>query len=163
RQFGKLTKVLLEMYRQHPEEEILPEYILQQYHMPSLKQAITELHFPSSPERLEEATYRLKYQELLAAQLKLHLLKISNQKLPGWVFQQVGEHFHQFYDQVLPFPLTNAQKRVIKEIRQDTLTGHQMNRLLQGDVGSGKTIVALLTMLIAMDNGFQACIMAPTE
>lgn len=163
RQLGKLTKTLVEQYIQLPTDELLPQSVMQSEQLLGIREAIRHIHFPASAAHLEQAVRRLKYQELLAAQLKMHLLKLSNQKYAGWRFEHIGTHFNNFYNNSLPFALTNAQKRVVKEIRQDTLTGWQMNRLLQGDVGSGKTIVALLTMLIAVDNGFQACIMAPTE
>lgn len=163
RQLGKLTRTLLEQYLKYPPDELLPEYILKSEQLIGIREALSNIHFPKSDAHLQAAKHRLKFQEFLAAQLKIQMLKLSHQKYAGWVFQHVGEHFNNFYNNLLPFPLTNAQKRVIKEIRKDTLTGYQMNRLLQGDVGSGKTIVALLTMLIAIDNGFQACIMAPTE
>lgn len=163
RQLGKLTKTLVEQYIKLPIDELIPQSVLEAEGLIGIREAIRHIHFPASPSHLEQATRRLKYQELLAAQLKLHLLKLSNQKYAGWRFENIGAHFNNFYKNALPFALTNAQKRVVKEIRKDTLTGWQMNRLLQGDVGSGKTIVALLTMLMAVDNGFQACIMAPTE
>ncbi len=127
-------------------------------------EAMCEVHFPSNPKQLTRAQARLKFEELFLIQLKLiQANKGRKLQAKGFVFSKVGEHFNQFYNHQLPFELTNAQKRVVKEIRADTNTGYQMNRLLQGDVGSGKTIVALLTMLIAIDNGFQACLMAPTE
>src|SRR6201994_2255775 len=126
--------------------------------------AYRNMHFPEDAVMLNEAIRRLKFEELFFIQLKLlknKLLRI--QKFRGHIFESVGHYFNEFYHHKLPFALTNAQKKVLKEIRQDTQRGVQMNRLLQGDVGSGKTVVALMSMLIAIDNGFQACIMAPTE
>src|SRR5690606_17997467 len=125
---------------------------------------VFNVHFPKSQELLAKAQFRLKFEEFFYLQLQL-LMKnmLQKQKIKGYIFEQVGEHFTEFYENHLPFELTNAQKRVVKEIRHDMGTGAQMNRLLQGDVGSGKTIVALMTALLALDNGFQACLMAPTE
>ncbi len=144
--------------------ESLPKYIIDKYHLISLEEAIIQIHFPSSTELLSKAKSRLKFEELFFMQLEHQLLKTNRvEKSQGFVFSTVGNAFNDFFNNYLPFPLTNAQKRVIKEIRNDLRTGHQMNRLLQGDVGSGKTLVALLSMLIAIDNGFQATIMAPTE
>ncbi len=145
-------------------KEFLPITILEKYKMMDRANAVREIHFPSNAKNLARAQARLKFEELFLIQLKL-LKANKGRKLysKGFVFSTVGEMFNHFYSNELPFELTNAQKRVIKEIRKDTNTGRQMNRLLQGDVGSGKTIVALLTMLIAMDNGFQSCLMAPTE
>ncbi|MDR2358653.1 MAG: ATP-dependent DNA helicase RecG [Prevotellaceae bacterium] len=143
--------------------ENLPEYLLRQYNLMPLRAALFNIHFPQSAERLQQAQYRLKFEELLY--LQLGLLRVRNKRKEtsrGFIFNTVGEHFNACYRR-LPFALTNAQKRVIKEIRGDMATGKQMNRLLQGDVGSGKTLVALLCMLIAADNGYQSCIMAPTE
>jgi len=126
--------------------------------------ALFEVHFPSNPEHLKLARYRLKFEELFFMQLQILRFKnFRKSERKGFVFGQVGQYFKQFYDEVLPFDLTGAQKRVIKEIRADVKSGDQMNRLLQGDVGSGKTIVAVLTILLAIDNGFQAALMAPTE
>jgi ATP-dependent DNA helicase RecG len=144
--------------------ETLPDWLLQELKLPNLRQALVEIHFPQDAQSNARAVSRLKFDELFFIQLGLLRLKsnrINNSK--GHVFQTVGNYFNEFYHNHLSFELTNAQKRVIKEIRSDTLTGKQMNRLLQGDVGSGKTIVALMTMLISLDNGFQACLMAPTE
>ncbi|WP_299708765.1 ATP-dependent DNA helicase RecG [uncultured Tenacibaculum sp.] len=128
------------------------------------KESILNIHFPKDQELLAKAQYRLKFEELFYIQLQLLVKKLINKsRIKGYVFKNVGEHFTNFYNNHLPFDLTNAQKRVLKEIRKDTGTGAQMNRLLQGDVGSGKTIVGLLVMLLAIDNGYQATIMAPTE
>ncbi len=128
------------------------------------KESILNIHFPKDQELLARAQYRLKFEELFYIQLQLLVKKLINKsRIKGYVFENVGEHFTNFYNNHLPFDLTNAQKRVLKEIRKDTGTGAQMNRLLQGDVGSGKTIVGLLVMLLAIDNGYQATIMAPTE
>ena len=145
-------------------EESLSEGFIHQYGLMSKKEALLNIHFPKSQENLAKAQYRLKFEELFFIQLQLIRKKIIRKsKLKGYVFGQVGQQFNNFYNNNLPFNLTNAQKRVLKEIRKDLATGIHMNRLLQGDVGSGKTIVALLTMLLAIDNGFQASLMAPTE
>ena len=127
-------------------------------------ECILSIHFPKDQEEYEKALYRLKFEEFFIAQVRLGLTRLRRHKhSKGVVFEKVGEYFNTFYNKHLPFELTGAQKRVLKEIRTDTGRGKQMNRLLQGDVGSGKTIVALLTMLLAADNGFQSCLMAPTE
>jgi len=159
----KLTAVLLD---QHGSEirENLPLYILNQFKLMGRAEAYRNMHFPDDAVMLNEAQHRLKFEELFLIQLKLLKNKLLRvQKFKGHVFESVGEYFNIFYNEKLPFQLTNSQKKVLKEIRQDTQRGVQMNRLLQGDVGSGKTVVALMSMLIAIDNGFQACIMAPTE
>jgi ATP-dependent DNA helicase RecG len=144
--------------------ENLPDWILSQYRLVNRHEAIKNIHFPEDAEKLSKAQFRLKFEELFFIQLTLLRLKLYREKTTkGYVFQSVGSQFMEFFDYHLPFELTNAQKRVIKEIRKDLGSGIQMNRLLQGDVGSGKTIVALLSMLLAMDNGFQAALMAPTE
>lgn len=144
--------------------ETLPPYIVNGYNLEGLHDTLHRIHFPSSPAELEKARYRLKFEELFYIQLSLLRIRSTrNQKVTGFTFASVGEKFNSFYHNNLPFSLTGAQKRVIKEIRKDLGSGKQMNRLLQGDVGSGKTLVALMSMLIAIDNGFQACIMAPTE
>lgn len=144
--------------------EILPVSYLTELHIPDRDTAIINIHFPESQERLKRAKARLIFEELFFMQLRLLRIKQErNVTVKGYVFSQVGEHFNSFYKNNLPFELTNAQKRVMKEIRKDLGSGHQMNRLLQGDVGSGKTLVALMAALIAIDNGFQACVMAPTE
>lgn len=144
--------------------ETLSSRLVEKHHLMSLKEALQNIHFPQNPEKLRRAQYRLKFEELFYVQLNiLRYTKDRQRKFRGLLFERVGEIFNTFYTQNLPFQLTGAQKRVIKEIRKDMGSGRQMNRLLQGDVGSGKTLVALMSMLIALDNGFQACIMAPTE
>jgi ATP-dependent DNA helicase RecG len=144
--------------------ENLPQSIIAKYKFLSRKDAIKELHFPQNLARLDEAKRRLKFEELFYLQLRHLMLKgFRNRTYKGLVFDKVGNYFHDFYDNHLPFDLTGAQKRVLKEIRNDFKTGLQCNRLIQGDVGSGKTMVAMLSMLIAIDNGYQACMMAPTE
>ncbi|MFR9602759.1 MAG: ATP-dependent DNA helicase RecG [Rikenellaceae bacterium] len=145
-------------------EETLPPYVIANYGLMSLREALYNVHFPQSPEKLQAALHRLKFEELFALQLVIQSRRSERlSKNNGFVFSKVGHIFKTFYNTKLPFSLTDAQQRVIKEIRQDTTSGFQMNRLLQGDVGSGKTVVALATMLLAVDNGFQASIMAPTE
>lgn len=144
--------------------EPLPDALRAQYGLLTLRDALYNIHFPQSPELLRQAQYRLKFDELLGIQLNIQTRRAARlAKNNGFLFPKVGGVFNTFYNEKLPFPLTGAQKRVIKEIRQDTVTGFQMNRLLQGDVGSGKTLVALMSMLLAVDNGYQACMMAPTE
>ena len=144
--------------------ETLPPEMRRQYGLATLREALYNIHFPQSPEALRQAQYRLKFEELLGVQLNVMARRSERlARNDGFYFARVGESFNTFYREKLPFPLTGAQKRVVHEIRQDTVTGCQMNRLLQGDVGSGKTLVALLSMLLAVDNGFQACMMAPTE
>jgi ATP-dependent DNA helicase RecG len=144
--------------------ETLPAYLISQYKLMELHESLIKIHFPGNPDELEKARYRLKFEELFYIQLNLLRLKTNrNLKLKGFIFSSVGENFNSFYHNNLPFNLTDAQKRVMKEIRKDLGSGKQMNRLLQGDVGSGKTLVALMSMLIAIDNRYQACIMAPTE
>ncbi|MDR1877089.1 MAG: ATP-dependent DNA helicase RecG [Flavobacteriaceae bacterium] len=145
-------------------EENLPRNILVDYKLISREKAYREIHFPTHYQDLQQAEYRLKFEEMFFFQLGFGLQKIYRQSItPGHPFSSVGDNFNEFYTRHLPFPLTNAQKRVIKEIRKDLGKSTQMNRLLQGDVGSGKTMVALLCMLIAIDNGFQASLIAPTE
>src|SRR5574344_58839 len=147
-----------------PLDETLPDWLIDREHMISLTEALTKIHFPHSPQELRDAQYRLKFEELFYIQLNIVRYSSDRQKrFKGFVFDRVGDSFYTFYRDNLTFELTDAQKRVVKEIRNDTCSGRQMNRLLQGDVGSGKTIVALMAMLIAIDNGYQACIMAPTE
>lgn len=149
---------------QEPLPETLSPGILSEHHLMPLTEAIRNTHFPANPELLRKAQYRLKFEELFYVQLNiLRYAKDRRYKYKGYVFESVGNVFNTFYERNLPFELTGAQKRVMKEIRKDLGGGRQMNRLLQGDVGSGKTLVALMSMLIAVDNGFQACMMAPTE
>ena len=144
--------------------ETLPDYLLDQLKLIPKKVALFNIHFPQSSEALAKAQFRLKFEELFFIQLQLITKNlIQKHKIKGHPFTNVGENFNDFYQNHLPFELTNAQKRVIKEIRTDMGSNAQMNRLLQGDVGSGKTIVAFMSMLLAIDNGFQACLMAPTE
>ena len=144
--------------------ETLSDDVVKDNHLMSLDEALRNIHFPQNPEKLRRAQYRLKFEELFYIQLNiLRYAKDRHRRFRGLRFEHVGEIFNCFYAQNLPFQLTGAQKRVIKEIRKDMGSGRQMNRLLQGDVGSGKTLVALMTMLIALDNGYQACMMAPTE
>ncbi|RKR13202.1 ATP-dependent DNA helicase RecG [Maribacter vaceletii] len=144
--------------------ESLSPKIIHELRLISKSDALFNIHFPKNQELLAKAQFRLKFEELFYIQLQLlGKSKARKQRIKGFVFDQVGTHFNNFYKNHLPFELTNAQKRVVKEIRADLGTSAQMNRLLQGDVGSGKTIVALMTMLLAIDNGYQACLMAPTE
>lgn len=144
--------------------ETLPDDMLNNLNLMPLRDALCQIHFPENNQQLSRAALRLKFDELFFIQLKMLMLKqINTTKNPGHIFGKIGDYFNNFYKNHLPFELTNAQKRVIREIRGDLGSGHQMNRLLQGDVGSGKTIIALFIMLIAIDNNFQACMMAPTE
>ena len=144
--------------------ESLPDSLRAHYGLMSLREAIFNVHFPQSAEKLQQAQQRLKFDEFLGVQLSIQAQRTDRlTRRNGFLFPKVGELFNTFFNERLPFALTGAQKRVIKEIRQDTVSGYQMNRLLQGDVGSGKTMVALMSMLLAVDNGFQACMMAPTE
>jgi ATP-dependent DNA helicase RecG len=145
-------------------QETLPIEVLDKLNLLSKEEAVINAHAPKNEQTLQKAIFRLKFEELFFLQLQLLQQKvIKTQTIKGFVFGEIGEHFNTFYNNYLSFELTNAQKRVIKEIRKDIGSGKHMNRLLQGDVGSGKTVVALLTMLIAIDNGFQTCLMAPTE
>ncbi len=160
---GKLLKTLMLNEKFHVPEN-LTATILKELKLMSRQEAFINIHFPSSPETLKRAQARLKFEELFFIQLRLMKHRYGRlEKKSGHVFSNVGDYLNHFYRQHLTFDLTNAQKRVIKEIRHDLGSGTQMNRLLQGDVGSGKTLVALMTMLIALDNGYQACLMAPTE
>ncbi|MDB5019728.1 MAG: ATP-dependent helicase RecG [Pedobacter sp.] len=159
----KLQSAIIE---QHLREiyETVPAYILDKYRLVSKRDALLNIHFPESAESLQNAQRRLKFEELFFLQLHmLHSKQMRILKFRGSLFSTVGNNVNTFYNEILPFELTEAQKRVIKEIRIDTQRGVQMNRLVQGDVGSGKTVVALMSMLLANDNGFQACMMAPTE
>ncbi len=160
----KLMKNLFVALQREEIEETLSPLLIEQHHLMPLNDALYNIHFPQNPDLLRRAQYRLKFEELFYVQLNIlrYTLERRN-KFRGLIFGKVGEIFNTFYAQNLPFQLTGAQKRVIKEMRRDMKSGRQMNRLLQGDVGSGKTLVALMTMLIALDNGYQACMMAPTE
>ena len=159
---GYVQDLLQQIFEQI--QESLSNDIIKEYGLIGKREALLNIHFPTSPEILAKAQYRLKFEELFFIQLQLVRKKlIRKNKIKGYVFGQVGDTFNNFYNNHLPFDLTNAQKRVLKEIRRDVASNAHMNRLLQGDVGSGKTIVALLAMLLAIDNGFQAAIMAPTE
>ncbi|WP_435577958.1 ATP-dependent DNA helicase RecG [Gilvibacter sp.] len=145
-------------------QESLPKPLLEHLKLPTKKQALFAVHFPKNQKVLAAAQYRLKFEELFYIQLQLLRKNYQRkQKIKGYTFDRVGDYFNTFFKDHLPFDLTDAQKRVIKEIRNDMGSNAQMNRLLQGDVGSGKTIVAFMSMLIGLDNGFQACLMAPTE
>lgn len=145
-------------------DEVLPNYLIQEHHLMPLHDALLTIHFPKDLDTLRLAQFRLKFEELFFIQIEmLRSSKIRSQRFKGMQFEQIGYYFNTFYKEHLPFELTAAQKRVIREIRADVGSGRQMNRLLQGDVGSGKTLVALMTMLMALDNGYQACMMAPTE
>jgi len=161
-----LNKMILELFKLAKKgfTETLSQEVIEQNKLISRSKALLNVHFPQSADLLHKARHRLKFEEFFFIQLQLirkNLIKKS--KIKGYPFKELGHHFHQFYKEVLPFELTNAQKRVVKEIRKDLASNAQMNRLLQGDVGSGKTIVGLMSMLMAIDNGFQACMMAPTE
>lgn len=145
-------------------DETLPEYLTRDYHLMPLHDALVNIHFPKDLETLRVAQFRLKFEELYFIQLDmLRRSKIRSKRFKGMQFEHIGHYFNTFYKECLPFDLTGAQKRVLREIRTDVGSGRQMNRLLQGDVGSGKTLVALMTMLMALDNDYQACMMAPTE
>jgi ATP-dependent DNA helicase RecG len=160
---GKLTLQLCEEVRNEI-PEVLPQELIQQYKLISRTEALVQLHAPANAEKLEQARRRLKFEELFFLQLQLLQTKLAGTvEQRGVVFEKVGELFNSFYKKHLPFELTGAQKRVVKEIRTDVMKGFHMNRLVQGDVGSGKTIVALMAILLAIDNGYQACLMAPTE
>ncbi len=160
----KLMRNLFAVLKNEVLDETLSPSMVVAYHLMPLADALYNIHFPRNPELLRKAQYRLKFEELFYVQLNiLRYMKERRNKFRGLVFGHVGEIFNTFYAKNLPFELTNAQKRVIKEMRRDMGSGRQMNRLLQGDVGSGKTLVALMVMLIALDNGYQACMMAPTE
>ena len=159
----KIMKTLLSKLTA-PVAETLPPYIIGPLHLVSRDKALREVHFPKDALQMQKARERLKFEELFYVQLNiLRYASDHRRKYRGYIFGKIGDVFNTFYKEHLPFPLTCAQKRVVKEIRQDVHSGSQMNRLLQGDVGSGKTLVALMAMLIAVDNGYQACMMAPTE
>ncbi len=159
----KLMKQLFEKLQEQHLPENLPDYIKEDYKMISRWEAYQNIHFPQHEGMISKAQFRLKFEEFFFIQIQIIQMKLfQRQKYEGYVFPELGKNFHGFFKQ-LPFELTNAQKRVLREIRRDTMNGKQMNRLLQGDVGSGKTIVGLMTMLIALDSDFQACLMAPTE
>lgn len=159
----KMVHTLLELVGKNI-EETLPSYLLKKAGLVPLHDALHNIHYPDNPDKLKKAEYRLKFEELFYIQLKILKLKAGRDKsFKGYVFEHVGDNFNNFYHNNLPFQLTEAQKKVMKEIRKDLGSSKQMNRLLQGDVGSGKTLVALMTALIAIDNGYQACLMAPTE
>lgn len=161
---SKLTQVLFSQLTERDVPEFLPPDVVQQYKLISRYQAAVNIHYPKNEKLLHEATRRLKFEELFLMQLQMLKVKANRGLVTkGFLFEKIDNHFDRFYKEGMKFELTGAQKRVLKEIRRDTLSGRQMNRLLQGDVGSGKTIVGLLTMLMALDNGFQACLMAPTE
>jgi ATP-dependent DNA helicase RecG len=164
KQIGKLTGALLVQVSEKDLPENIPADILQSLKLCSRYEATVNIHFPANGAAYENAVKRLKFEEFFLTQIRLQLIRLGRHRnSKGVRFEKVGELFNSFYKDHLPFELTGAQKRVLKEIRIDTGKGHQMNRLLQGDVGSGKTIVALLTMILAVDNGFQSCMMAPTE
>jgi ATP-dependent DNA helicase RecG len=160
---GKIIQGLLPQIK-HQIPEVLPNYLTEELHLITKEQAYLSIHAPKNEVEFKQARYRLKFEELFFLQLELLLRKeIRAKKMKGFVFSDLGNLFNTFYTKHLPFELTNAQKRVLKEIRKDFLHGEHMNRLLQGDVGSGKTLVALLTILMGIDNGFQGALMAPTE
>ncbi|MBL7750876.1 MAG: ATP-dependent DNA helicase RecG [Chitinophagaceae bacterium] len=164
RQIGKLTALVIQMLREEHFPENLPAQLVEKLKLIGRFRAHTQVHFPDNPASYNLAIQRIKFEELFMAQIRWGMIRAGRHRhSKGVVFEKVGDLFNGFYNDHLPFPLTNAQKRVIREIRTDTAKGHQMNRLLQGDVGSGKTIVALLIMLLAADNGYQSCLMAPTE
>ena len=159
----KMMQNVMPLLKDPLPETLTPE-IISQHHLMSLNDALRNIHFPTNNEALRQAKLRLKFEELFYVQLNiLRYASDRRRKFRGYVFSHVGAYFNTFYRDYLPFALTEAQKRVIREIRSDLGSGKQMNRLLQGDVGSGKTMVALMTMLLAIDNGYQACLMAPTE
>ena len=164
RQIGKLTQLLMGMVHEKDVPENLPESILNKLKLINRFKAYRQIHFPQNADEFTEAVNRIKFEELFLSQLRMNMLRSHRHRFSkGVVFEKVGDLFNTFYEKHLPFQLTGAQKRVVKEIRNDTAKGKQMNRLLQGDVGSGKTIVAVLCMLLAADNGCQSCLMAPTE
>lgn len=164
RLLGDLVRNLFENARFGEITETLPPELCERYHLLPLKEALRNLHFPETPDLLQRARERMKFEELFY--LELHILRYSRERgrqIRGFVFPRIGEYFNTYYSKHIPFELTGAQKRVLREVRDDMRTGRQMNRLIQGDVGSGKTMVAFMSMLMACDNGFQAALMAPTE
>jgi len=164
RQIAKLTQIVFSLIQPKDIVENIPDHLLKELKLLSRFEAYSLIHFPTSEILYNKALERLKFEELFLAQVRLQLVRIQrNKNSKGVIFEKVGDYFNDFYNKYLPFTLTGAQKRVLKEIRTDTARGTQMNRLLQGDVGSGKTMVALLSMLLAADNGYQSCLMAPTE
>ena len=161
-----INKMMMQLFSETHQlfSETLPASIMEELKLIPKKEALVNIHFPKNQDLLAKAQFRLKFEELFFIQLQLITKNlIRKHKIKGFPFEIIGENFNNFYNNHLPFELTNAQKRVLKEIRNDLGSHAQMNRLLQGDVGSGKTIVALMCMLIAKDNGFQSCLMAPTE
>ncbi len=164
RGISRLTRTLFQQVTPSDLPEIIPNYILDKFRLPSRFNSFQQVHFPTNEYELERARQRLKFEELFFIQLKLLQVKIGRKESSvGFIFNKVGEFFNRFYKEKLPFVLTDAQKKVIKEIRADLVSGKQMNRLMQGDVGSGKTVVALSIILLALDNGMQSCFMVPTE
>lgn len=160
----KTMRTLLDVLKPADLPETLPDNLLEAYRLMGRWEAMQKIHFPENQQESEAAARRLKFEELFFLQLRiLQSRQLRKDTVKGFVFEQLGDFFNRFYAEKLPFELTGAQKRVLKEIRVDLRAGRQMNRLVQGDVGSGKTVVALITMLMALDNGFQACLMAPTE
>jgi len=160
----KLLRTLLDQLSASDIPETLPDYMLSQYKLIGRWSALSKIHFPENQQELDAATRRLKFEELFFLQLRLLQIRTRRKDtIRGFVYSKIGEYFNRFFQEKLPFELTGAQKRVVKEIRSDLASGKHMNRLVQGDVGSGKTVVALMTMLMAIDNGFQATLMAPTE
>jgi ATP-dependent DNA helicase RecG len=164
RQIGKLSFQLFSQLSERDIPEFMPANLLNSLQLPGRWEAFRDIHFPRDPESCNRAIRRLKFEEFFLAQMRMGLIRTGRHRSSrGILFHKVGDVFHRFYAERLPFTLTDAQKRVLREIRQDTASGRQMNRLLQGDVGSGKTMVALMSMLLAADNGYQSCLMAPTE
>ncbi len=164
RQISKCTYALLQLLNERELPENLPFYLIKKYKLISRYKAYMQIHFPVTYKEYAQALRRLKFEELFLSQLRLSLIRYKRHEVSkGLIFNKVGECFNNFYNNDLPFKLTDAQKKVLKEIRNDMGSGRQMNRLLQGDVGSGKTIVAVMSLLIAADNGYQSCFMAPTE
>lgn len=164
RQIGKLTQTLFTLITEKDLQENIPSIIKEKLKLINRYNAYKQIHFPKNQIDYQQAIHRLKFEELFISQVRLNILRVNRYRYSkGLLFNKVGNLFTNFYTHYLPFELTNAQKRVLKEIRTDTAKGYQMNRLLQGDVGSGKTMVALLALILAVDNGYQGCLMAPTE